>query len=181
MDKINRKVNSFWGNIFQSENGQYPRITDILKNIPIFSELTRSELKEVEQIIHQRYFKAQETIFWEGEPGMGMYMIQQGEVGIYRNTENGEQEELAQLKSGDFFGDIALLGEFPRSATAIALKDSYILGLFRPDLFRLFERNPRLGLKVLLKLANLIASRLQRTDEELQLLRTKLSKSEIIV
>jgi CRP-like cAMP-binding protein len=75
---------------------------------------------------------------------------------------------------------MALLDESPRSATAVANGETTLLGLFRPDLFNLIERKPRLGSKILLKLAQMIAERLRCHNIELQILRQKLEKAEII-
>lgn len=176
-----KKINSLWGNIFQATNETVGDVLSTLKGVPIFCELKSSEIKEFERIIHHRYFKSNEIIFWEGEPGVGMYIIQHGEIGIYRGKDTDAQEELARLSDGDFFGDMALLNEAPRSATAISLTNSHILGLFRPDLFGLFERKPRLGIKVLIKLADMIAMRLRKTNEELQGLKLKMNKKEFLL
>lgn len=170
-----KKTNSLWGNIFRKSDAETDVIST-LKGVPIFHELANRELKEIENIIHQRHFKANETIFYEGEPGVGMYIIQRGEVGIYSGKGTDSQKELAHLSSGDFFGDMALLNEEPRSATAVSLTDSHIFGLYRPDLFDLFERKPDLAFKVLTKLADMIALRLRRANEELQELKSKASK-----
>lgn len=176
-----KKISGLWGNIFEESGPTQQNVTEILKNVPIFRELKTSEVKEIERIIHYRFFKPQEIIFWEGEPGVGMYIIQKGEVGIYRGRDTDQEEELAHLRDGDFFGEMALLNEEPRSATAVSLTNAQIIGIFRPDLFNLFERRPRFSFKVLLKLADMLASRLRKTNEELQEIKTKLNKKEVII
>jgi len=173
-------VDSFWGNIFKkAENGREP-ISGILRKIPVFADLRPRELREFERVLHRREFKKDEVVFREGEPGVGMYIIYQGSVGIFKNKPDGGEELLAELKEGEFFGEMALLDESPRSATARALEPSIILGLFQPDLFDLIERKPKLGNKILLNLAHIIGERLRRTNEELQALRQKLAESHIV-
>ncbi|MCK4448175.1 MAG: cyclic nucleotide-binding domain-containing protein, partial [Candidatus Marinimicrobia bacterium] len=66
---------------------------------------------------------------------------------------------------GDFFGELSLLDEEVRSASAIAKDHSTLLGFLRPDLFSLLERNPELGNKILLNLARVIGARLRKTNE----------------
>lgn len=176
-----KKTDNMWGNLFQENNLDQLNVIDTLKNVPIFRELKNSEIRIIERIVHHRYFKPQEVIFWEGEPGVGMYIIQNGEVGIYRGRDTAGEEELIRLKSGDFFGEMALLNEEPRSASAVALNNCHIIGLFRPDLFGLFERKPSFGVKVLLKLSDMIAKRLRMTNEELQELKIKFNKKEVIL
>ena len=170
-----------WGNIFKNTSANHKSVIDILKKVPIFWELKNSELKDIEQIIHHRHFKPNEIIFWEGEPGVGMYIIQDGEVAIYHGKDTENEEEMVRLKNGDFFGEMALLNEEPRSGTAVSKANSHIIGLYRPDLFGLFERKPNFGVKVLIKLADMMATRLRNTNEELQELKLKFNKKEVLL
>ena len=173
--------NSLWDNISRDMEREQGPITAILKNVPIFRDLRTNELREIERLIHWRHFKPGEVIFWEGEPGMGMYIIQHGEVGIFQGRETSHEEELANLRDGDFFGEMALLSETPRSATAVALTDCEILGIFRPELLNVFEVKPRFAVKVLLKLAEIMSLRLRNTNQELQDLKVKFSKKEVLI
>lgn len=170
-----------WGNIFKKKNGDTEGILKTLRLVPLFADMNNGELREFEKLIHRRAFKASETIFWEGEPGVGMYIIQRGTVVIFKHAPGEGREELATLRSGEFFGELALLDETPRSATAVAKEPSDIIGLFRPDLFELLERKPRLGNKFLFQLATIVGDRLKNTNVEMQALRTQLDKSGIIV
>jgi CRP/FNR family cyclic AMP-dependent transcriptional regulator len=170
-----------WGNIFKKKNGDDEGIVKTLRLVPLFADMNNSEMREFEKLIHRRAFKANETIFWEGEPGVGMYIIQRGTVTIFKHAPGEGREELATLHSGDFFGELALLDETPRSATAVAKEPSDIIGLFRPDLFELLERKPRLGNKFLFQLATIVGERLKNTNVEMQALRAQLDKSGIIV
>jgi CRP/FNR family cyclic AMP-dependent transcriptional regulator len=163
-------VNALWGNLFKHKNAIRGDITLLLKKIPLFTELRKGELREIERLVHYRIYKSGEVIFWEDEPGVGMYVVQQGEVGIYKDYAKAAQKELARLESGDFFGEMALLEDDCRSATAVALDEAHLFGLFHPDLFDLFDRKPQLGVKLLSTLANILARRLRKTNQDLQLL-----------
>lgn len=162
------KIDSLWGNIFKAKNGDRQTLREQLKRIPLFAELNKGELKEIERLIHLRQYKSGEVIFWEDEPGVGMYVVHAGEVGIYKAFGTSQQKELARLQAADFFGEMALLEDESRSATAVALTDSRLLGLFHPDFFDLFKRKPQLGVKLLAALADMLAKRLRRTNAELQ-------------
>ena len=157
-----------WGNIFRKREEDSADTRSLLKKIPLFSDLRKSELKEMARLIHHRLFQGGEVVFWEGEPGVGMYIVQKGEIGIYKDYGKAEQKELALLQPGDFFGEMALLEDDCRSATAVALSDSRLFGLIHPDLFDLFYRKPQLGVKLLSALANILARRLRKTSHELQ-------------
>ncbi|HHT9137695.1 MAG TPA: cyclic nucleotide-binding domain-containing protein [Candidatus Wunengus sp. YC60] len=171
-------IDGLWGNIFRKAKKGEDNVLSMLKIVPILDGLSRDELKEFERIVHQRHYVPNENIFWEGEPGVGMYIIQEGAVKIYKTLSDGNDKELAILKNGDFFGELALLDESPRSASAVALETSHILGLFRPEFFDILERKPKLGLKVTTKLAQMIGNRLRITNTELQSLCAKFHKPE---
>lgn len=169
-----------WGNIFKKKASEEETTMAILKRVPLFKDMKKSSLKEFEKLLHRRTYKADEAIFWEGEPGVGMYIVQEGTVAIYKGSSENEREELAKLAQGEFFGELALLDESPRSATAMALEDSKILGLFRPDLLELIDRKPRLGNQLLFNLSLLIGERLKHTNDELQTLWDKLEDTKVI-
>ncbi len=171
---------AIWSNIFKKEGGGKETIVAILRNVPLFKGMGRSELHELEKLIHRRRYRAEETIFHEGEPGVGMYIVQRGSIAIFKNTSEHEREELARLQRGEFFGELALLDESARSASAVAKEDAKVLGLFRPELLELIERKPRLGNKLLFELAHLIGERLKHTNEELQSVWSKLDSSKVI-
>ncbi|OQX95414.1 hypothetical protein B6I21_05575 [candidate division KSB1 bacterium 4572_119] len=177
---MEKKKNSYWENIFEKNGKVQIKHSIILKKVPIFSDLKKSELREFERIIHQRRYKKDEVVFYEGEPGLGMYIIESGTIKIFKDYDNKLKEELATLFTGDFIGEMALLDESPRSATAVANEETKLIGVFRPDLFDLLEKKPRLGNKILLKLAQMIAERLRFNNVELQEIKLKLEKSGII-
>jgi len=174
-------TDTLWGNIFGKKTGDSEDILHVLRQVPLFSNMNNGELREFEKIIHRRSFKAGETIFWEGEPGVGMYIIQRGSVTISKYFAQEERKVLAMLKAGEFFGELALLDETPRSASAMAKEEAKILGLFRPDLFSLLDRKPRLGNKFLFQLALTIGERLKHTNSEMQKLRAQLDRADLVV
>ncbi|EOQ95301.1 cyclic nucleotide-binding domain protein [Leptospira wolbachii serovar Codice str. CDC] len=96
-----------------------------------------------------------------------MYLILQGKVEIFSERE-GVTLKLAELEKGAFFGELALFQDFPRSATAVALVDSILLGFFQPELKTLLETKPRVGNDLLLSFASIIADRLRKTNDTLE-------------
>jgi CRP-like cAMP-binding protein len=167
--------NSFWSNIFKKEEKEHYNIFKVLKNVPLFQDLNKKELKAIERILHHREYESDEVIIKENEIGLGMYIIESGVVYITAGKEN---KLLAVLGKGDFFGEIALLLEVPRTANAIAHKPTKMLGFFEPDLVNLIEKDPRTGNKILFRLAGMTAERLRQGTLENRELRIKLEELE---
>lgn len=163
-------MDSLWGNIFsgrQKEEG----IRGILKKVPIFDGLKDRDLAAIERIMHRREYEPGEVVFFQGEPGLGMYIIGSGSVEIVFGP---LQHSLAELHDGEFFGELALLDDSPRAAAAIVRTPCRMLCFLQPDLFDLIDRNPGLGGRILLRLARTIGERLKRSNEEVRMLREEL-------
>ncbi|MBI3580273.1 MAG: cyclic nucleotide-binding domain-containing protein [Ignavibacteriales bacterium] len=165
---------AIWKNIFSGRGVSEGSTESLLSKVPAFANLSARELKEVAAIVHKREYQPAESVFFQGDPGLGMYIIQEGEISITIAEKDGGEKELAVLSEGDFFGELALLDESPRSATAICRTKCSLIGFFRPDLFQLIEKKTNLGIKIVLKLAEIVAERLRKTDRELSKLKNQL-------
>ena len=104
-----------------------------------------------------------EHVFREGDLGTEMYIIHSGQVEIVKRV--GEQEQqLALLEKGDFFGEMSLLEELPRAASARALTDAKLLEINGSTFDRMLRNNPEIAVRMMRKLSR----RLRQTDELLQ-------------
>ena len=161
------KANGLWVNIFRL-GPRNESLAEILQNIPLFGELTSKELRILEQVVHLRKYEANEPVFLENEPGAGMYIIRSGRIDIVlkHNTENPIL--LAELDTGDFFGEMALLGDTSRSATALARERSELIGFFQPDLLEIINLHPVMGAKITFGLAKTLSERLRYTNTQLR-------------
>ena len=168
--------NALWKNLFSQRIIRQETTEEVLSKVPAFSNLSARELKEVATIVHKREYRTGEPVFYQGDPGLGMYIVQDGEVSITILGKDGNERELATLNDGDFFGELALLDESPRSANAICKTEFTLIGFFRPDLFELIEKKNTLGIKIVLKLAEIVAQRLRQTDKELSKLKSQLER-----
>ncbi|HKI86727.1 MAG TPA: cyclic nucleotide-binding domain-containing protein [Thermoanaerobaculia bacterium] len=108
-------------------------------------------------------FKAGDTIFREGELGTEMYVVQSGTVEIVKPF-LAQDQQLAVLEKGDFFGEMALLEDLPRSATARALSDVKLLAINGATFDQLLRDNPEIAVRMMRKLSR----RLRETDRLLQ-------------
>lgn len=140
---------------------------EMFKKIPVFEGLSDRNLRRIRSLCHVRHYQQGELVFRSGEPGAGMYLILDGGIEIFRDEEDFYQE-YAILYPGDFFGEIALLDDLPRTASARARSYSTLLGFYRPDLIGLLSRNPQLAGDILLNIARLIGRRLVNTNLEME-------------
>jgi CRP-like cAMP-binding protein len=172
--KIIQKSESLeWKNVFKLKR-KPTTIEEMLSKIPVFENLKARELRQVAGIVHRRQYVVGEYVFFQNDPGLGMYVIEQGEVSVLMVGADGTKKELAMLKDGDFFGELSLLDESARSASVIAVTDASLIGFFRPDLFEIMEKAPGTGLKIVLKVAEMIGERLRNTNQELSKVRAEL-------
>src|SRR5881397_568445 len=139
-----------------------------LKTVPFFDRLSNRQLKSVSDIMFERTYDADESIFEEGQPGAALFLILDGKVAveIFRETST---TRLAVLEKGAFFGEMALLDETQRSATARALERTRTLALYRNDLNELVYRHPRTACRIYRSLAGMIGDRLRSTNELVQM------------
>ena len=156
-------MEALYKNFFQRKNNVDPVLT-ALERIPIFENLLKRELKNIAQLTHEREYKSNEYVFKKHAPAEGMYVILHGGVEI-KDPKSGNI--FATLRSGDFFGELALLDEEPRSASAICNEPSRLIGFFRTDLLTLINRYPELGNKILLNLSRVLGERLRQTNKNI--------------
>jgi CRP-like cAMP-binding protein len=172
MKKLTAKVQNLtlplWEKVFKSQEDPVKEQLNLMSKISLFNNIPYRSLKLIRARCHIRYYKKDEHIFREGEPGIGMYIIIEGKVEIFKEKEN-IKTILSTLEKGDFFGEIALLlPDKPRSATAKALEPTTLLGFFNPDLQILMKRNPHVSTIFLYNIANIISERLIKTNELLE-------------
>lgn len=143
-------------------------IIDILKNLSLFAELNYGPVKELAYLFQERVFQGGETIFEENDSGDSLLVILSGEVRITQRANVSGEETLTVLKKGDFFGEMALLEDLPRSATAIAHCDTFIMEISRERFLRFVEKEPASGVKILVTLARSLSARLREADRKIQ-------------
>ena len=138
-----------------------------LKTVPFFDRLSNRQLKTVSDIMFERSYDTDESIFEEGQPGAALFLILDGKIAIeiYRETST---TRLAVLESGAFFGEMALLDDTPRSANARALEPTQTLALYRNDLNDLAHRDAKAACQIYRSLAGTIGDRLRLTNELVQ-------------
>ncbi|MCX6023739.1 MAG: Crp/Fnr family transcriptional regulator [Chloroflexi bacterium] len=136
----------------------------LLRRIPLFDALSEEALQELGSRVRRRRFRNGDVIFHKDDPGSTLYLLESGQVKVYVPTEDGKDIILAMLMPGQFFGELSLLDNKPRSATAAATEETVTLILERDDLFAFLRENPDIALRLL----EVIAARLRQTDSLLE-------------
>ncbi len=130
--------------------------TQALQLVPFFNKLTPGEAGNLSRLLVMRRFSSGQIIFHHGDPGGLLYIISKGKVKITHSTPDGQEAMLAIVSVGDFFGELALLDNSPRSATAEALEPTETLTLHRDDFRRFLQDNPDFAMHVLQTMARRI-------------------------
>ena len=138
----------------------------LLKKIPLFEGLSEDELEEIDKICIRETYNKDTIMFFEGDPGNRCYIILKGEVRISKYIPNIGEEALAVLKEGDYFGEMALIDNFPRSAHAIANTAIEVLAINKEALDKVLIADRELGYKLLWTFTRTLSKRLRETNEK---------------
>lgn len=157
----------------------------VLKDIPLFKNLTPEKIQIIVDILRTVTFSANETIMREGEIGDTMYIILEGTVEVAKslviddtdNEESAKNKVFTRLdgKQRAVFGEIALLEELKRTASVKAVTDCVMYEMKKDDFLKVAEEDYELGFRILLNLARIVSARLRRADEDTVKLTTALS------
>ena len=141
---------------------------EILGRLNIFKGLTSNELKEIAQLCENRKYPKTEAIFVQSSPGKEVYIVKKGKVNI--NIEliwQTDHRTIRQFTDGDIFGELAILDQRPRSATAICDSNTEVITINCDGLWDLFERNNHIGYIVIRNLATMLSTRLRNANLQL--------------
>ena len=134
------------------------RSIENLKTLSLFKRLTARELRELDELLHERSYEKDEVIFDEGDTGLGLFVIVSGRVKI-ESSHAALQRLAPEFGPGDFFGELALFEESQRTARAVAVEPTRVLALFRAEFVSLLERDRGIGVKILFELSRTVVWR----------------------
>ena len=136
---------------------------DVLRQVWLFSGLDQDQLEAVSNFTFQKNFSPGELIVEEGRTGNGLYAIISGNVEAVKGLGTEQERTVNRLGSGEVFGEMALLGEWPRTASVRAVDEVECLGIDRWVFLTQLERHPQVGIKML----QVLAQKLRDSDARL--------------
>jgi CRP-like cAMP-binding protein len=139
---------------------------ELLRSVPIFSELSEADFASLAKVANRRRYPKDSVVFFENEQGDFFFMILEGRIKVTILGDDGREVILSLLGSGDFFGEMALLDNEPRSATAIAVEDSELLSLHRNDFQSVLSDNR----SIMVGLIKVLTARLRRANHQISTL-----------
>ncbi len=134
-----------------------------LKTVPLFSEFSSEELHKVAGLARTRQYTHGETIVREGEEASAFYCLLAGQVEVQKGLGAGRVAILATLGPGEFFGEMAILENYTRSATVVATADTECFLIPGWEMMAIVRNDPEVAVKML----KVMSRRLRKTDQAL--------------
>jgi len=125
---------------------------DYLRRVPIFCMLEPNILSVLAEFTRRQYFHKGQMIFYRGDPGTAMYVIEDGLIDLTLPSESGAEVLVARLHPGEHFGELAVLDGRPRWVTAVATEPTHVLAIYREALVDFLRRHAEASLQVALSL-----------------------------
>ena len=138
-------------------------VAETLRAIPLFANLREGDVARLATAARERSFPRNSVIVFEDDPGSALYVVVTGQVKVVLTAEDGREVILSVRDRGDFFGEMALIDDEPRSAHVIALEDSRLLVLRREDFQRCLSEIPEIAIGML----RALVSRLRQADDKI--------------
>jgi CRP/FNR family transcriptional regulator, cyclic AMP receptor protein len=136
---------------------------ELFRSVPIFSELKDEDIARLAEVAVRRRYPKDTVVFFEKDEADTFFVIESGRIKVTILGDDGREIILSILSPGDFFGEIALLDDDPRSATAIAIEDTELLCLARADFQSVMEQN----VSITLGLIKVLTARLRRANHQI--------------
>ena len=136
---------------------------DFLATVPLFNGLDRTELEKFAEVTREKSYPKGSVILFEDDPGDSLFVVREGRVKVVLIGEDGREVILGVLGVGEYFGELSLIDDRPRSAHVIAMEDSNLLVLRREDFRKRVESSPSVAWSLLTELSR----RLRRADDKI--------------
>jgi CRP-like cAMP-binding protein len=141
---------------------------DSIKNLSLFQDLSTPELENLSLLVFEKNYSKGSTLFVEGMTGEVLYLVKSGSVQILKKFDNHQEKVLATLKAGEFLGEMSLIDNRPRTATARVAEESVLLVMTKKAFNAMMEKHPTVALKVLLVFLKVANERVRKANESVK-------------
>ena len=138
-------------------------VAQFLRRVPLFSQLSDADITRLAESARERNYPKNSVILFEDDPGDALYVVITGQVKVVLIGEDGREVILSVLQEGQFFGEMALIDDEPRSAHVIAMTDANLLVLRREDFQRRLQEAPTIALGLLGEMSR----RMRKADDKI--------------
>ncbi len=128
-------------------------IAEFLAKVPLFHGLRQEQLMKLSKSFRERDYEADEVIIEQGKVGVGLFILVRGEAKVVRGQPQGDEYELDRLHRTDFFGEMSLLDDAPRSASVIATEPTKCLALNKLDFMDTLHNDAEMAVGMLKAMA----------------------------
>ena len=136
---------------------------DMNQTVSFFRELTGPDINEIKTIASQKLCSKDELVFSEGDDANSFYIIDKGQVSIFYDN-NGEDKQLCVLNENDYFGEMALFEDIPRSATIRTQKETRLLMLHKREFAEIVREYPQIALHI----CRVLGARLRKLHDKIK-------------
>ena len=136
---------------------------DMLRRVPLFSDLPEEDLEKLARVAVRKTYPKENVIFFEQDEGDSLFIISRGSVKVAKISDEGKEVILAILGPGEFFGDMSLLDNQPRSATVIAVEETEVSAIRRKEFLSQIQENPQLAVKLM----SVLSQRLREANRKI--------------
>ena len=135
----------------------------LIRNVPLFSLLRDTQLVLLTEVLLRKPYPKNSTVVAAGDPADALYIVISGRLKVIMSDKEGREVILAILNQGDFFGEMGLIDQAPRSATVVAIDSCELLTMTRADFTKCLQNNFDLTMNVILGLVK----RLREADRKI--------------
>ncbi len=139
-----------------------------LKESVLFKDFSDNEIASLANFVDEKNLNAATPLFLENMKGESMYVVISGGIRLSKMLSEGEEKTLTTMGAGDFFGEMALIEDGPRSVSAIAVQDSHVLVIKRSQFEKLMEESPKVAVKIVIGIYRTLSDRVRSLSPQIQ-------------
>ncbi len=136
-----------------------------LLNLPGSRTIRSLFVRPLTVMQNERFYRKGEFVFHQGDTGKHFYLIKKGSVGVFKELENGKMQKISELRTGEIFGEMALISDVPRTATVQCLEDTILAIAHKDHLEALVQSDPQFAMSVIHNLIKMVIKREEQLEE----------------